>query len=190
MQIDVSPYFLDKQRLYTTVLKISFNFALCSKFCKRITFRFNHSHANSKGFWHSNSWTIPIKHAIILRTFKFPEAESISRVVTDTRTDTWNNKGLSSQLDSNSGARLPHQTSRSWNASNRKPSHDSTRTMLCAEHSYPARPSNSISQGRNKPLQLPLQSSPHCTPERHPPNSPWATRTQAPVTSLAKRSAN
>jgi hypothetical protein len=23
-----------------------------------------------------------------------------------------------------------------------------------------------------KPLQLPLQRSPHCTPERHPPNPP------------------
>jgi hypothetical protein len=30
----------------------------------------------------------------------------------------------------------------------------------------------------------------HCTPEWHPPNPPWATRTQAPATPLAKRSDN
>jgi hypothetical protein len=29
------------------------------------------------------------------------------------------------------------------------PAHDSRRTMVCAEHSYTARPSNSISYGRN-----------------------------------------
>jgi hypothetical protein len=34
------------------------------------------------------------------------------------------------------------------------------------------------------------QRSPHCTPERHPPNPPWATRTQAAAMPSAKRSAN
>jgi hypothetical protein len=34
------------------------------------------------------------------------------------------------------------------------------------------RDTNPFSQGRNKPLQLSLQRSPHCTPERHPPHPP------------------
>jgi hypothetical protein len=44
--------------------------------------------------------------------------------------------------------------------------------VVCAEHPYTARPTNPFSRGRNKPLQLSLQRSPHCTPERHPPHPP------------------
>jgi hypothetical protein len=47
------------------------------------------------------------------------------------------------------------------------PAHDGGRTVVCAEHPYTGRPTNPFSQGRNKLLQLSLQRSPHCTPERH-----------------------
>jgi hypothetical protein len=69
------------------------------------------------------------------------------------------------------------------------PTSDRGCTMVCAEHYYPTRSPHANGQERNPPLQLSLQPPPQCTPKRHPPTPPRATRTQATAKTPAQPSA-
>jgi hypothetical protein len=67
------------------------------------------------------------------------------------------------------------------------PTSDRGRTTICAEHYYPTRSPHT--NGQEFHHYSSLQPPPQCTPKRHPPNPPRATRTQATAKTPAQRSA-